>query len=270
MFTRVGRVWSYSIALRGNYDAVFVHMNEEYVLLAGLVWKLMGKRVYLWRNHYAGSWRTRLAGALATKVFYTSPDSYTASFKNAVSMPVGIDTELFRPGMAPKRGTALSLGRIAPSKRLEIFVDAMRECSDLTGDIYGEALPKNRAYREKLQTSAPANVAFYGGVPPAETPALYDSHKYFVNCSPDGMFDKTIFEALAAGALAVSSNRNLRDAIDPRLSFDGTVAGLVQTLRRLENLSASDTEALRQEGRSYVETTHSLRVWRDRLLQEMA
>ena len=27
---------------RNNYDAVFVHMNQEYVLLGGLIWKLLG------------------------------------------------------------------------------------------------------------------------------------------------------------------------------------------------------------------------------------
>ena len=29
--------------LRREYDAVFVHMNQEYVLLAGWLWKLLGK-----------------------------------------------------------------------------------------------------------------------------------------------------------------------------------------------------------------------------------
>src|SRR3989338_9057482 len=50
-------IWS----LRNDYDSVFVHMNEEYVLLAGVFWRLLGKRIVLWRNHKKGSWRTRLA-----------------------------------------------------------------------------------------------------------------------------------------------------------------------------------------------------------------
>lgn len=40
---------------RKNYDSVFVHMNQEYVLLGGLIWKLFGKKVMLWRNHPDGS-----------------------------------------------------------------------------------------------------------------------------------------------------------------------------------------------------------------------
>ena len=33
--------------LRHQYDSVFVHMNEEYVLIAGSLWRLFGKRVIL-------------------------------------------------------------------------------------------------------------------------------------------------------------------------------------------------------------------------------
>src|SRR3989344_92970 len=43
---------------RENYEVVFVHMNEEYVLLAGLPWRLLGKRISMWRNHPAGSFLT--------------------------------------------------------------------------------------------------------------------------------------------------------------------------------------------------------------------
>ena len=35
------------------------------------------------------------------------------------------------------------------------------------------------------------------GIPYAEAPALYRTYDIFVNQSPSGMFDKTIFEAMA-------------------------------------------------------------------------
>src|SRR5205823_2881232 len=86
----LGRFLKYVLKLHDEYKTVFVHMNEEYVLIAGWWWKLSGKRVYLWRNHAKGSWKTRLAVFFSTKVFYTSPSSFTAQFKKAVQMPVGI------------------------------------------------------------------------------------------------------------------------------------------------------------------------------------
>ena len=37
--------------LRPKYDAVLVHMNPEYVILGGVDWRLMGKKIYFWYNH---------------------------------------------------------------------------------------------------------------------------------------------------------------------------------------------------------------------------
>src|SRR3989338_1489201 len=65
-------LYRYLFLIRGSYDKVFVHMNQEYVLLVGLYWKLKNIPVYLWRNHPKGSILTRLAVLLSMKVFCTS------------------------------------------------------------------------------------------------------------------------------------------------------------------------------------------------------
>ena len=36
---------------RKNYDKVFVHMNQIYIILGGLFWKLSGKEIGLWYAH---------------------------------------------------------------------------------------------------------------------------------------------------------------------------------------------------------------------------
>ena len=82
-------------AERDNYDAVFVHMNQEYVLLGGLFWQIWGKKVFMWRNHPKGNILTRIAVYFSDKVFYTAPNSYTARFNKSVKMPVGVDTSVF-------------------------------------------------------------------------------------------------------------------------------------------------------------------------------
>ena len=80
------------------YDSVFVHMNAEYMVLGGFLWRLWDKRVALWYNHPARSLKVRVAASLAHRVFYTSPQSFTARYRRkARQMPVGIDTTQFRP-----------------------------------------------------------------------------------------------------------------------------------------------------------------------------
>ena len=115
-------IWS----LRAGYDAVFVHMNPVYILLGGLIWRLLGKNCYLWYNHSHGTAATRLAAIMATGVFYTSPFSYTARFRNSRRMPAGIDTQLFQrdPGTARQPRSILYLGRISPIKKVDVLIRA--------------------------------------------------------------------------------------------------------------------------------------------------
>src|SRR6185369_1642182 len=93
LMSRARYVWRfYKYIFGAEYDAVFVHMNQEYVLLGGIFWKLMLKPAYMWRNHHAGSRLTDVAAFFCKKVFCTSRFSYTAKYKKTVIMPVGVDT----------------------------------------------------------------------------------------------------------------------------------------------------------------------------------
>jgi glycosyltransferase involved in cell wall biosynthesis len=222
------RTYEYAWDLRDEYDAVFVHMNQEYVLLAGWLWRLMGKRVYMWRNHYSGSWLTDIAAAFCTKVFCTSKHSYTAKYKKTVLMPVGIDLSRFERANGAQEGAALHtfrsilfLARIAPSKRPEMLIDALGTVLargvSFTADIVGSPADGDEGYAHSLETRAESlglhdRVRFLDGVPHEQTPALYAAHDIFVNCSPSGMFDKTLFEAAAAGCRVIAASDDFKDA----------------------------------------------------------
>jgi len=213
------RFLSLAWKLRSSYDAVYVHMNEEYLLIAGLMWRVLRKPAALWRNHYAGSIKTRAAGMLAQKVFYTSTYSYTAQFANAVRMPVGVDTGLFeRLAHAPRdQRSILFLARLSPSKRPEMLIDALgmlaKKGIDFSATIAGSPLPAHQPYAHALlekvrDLGLSDQVRFVPGMPPSQTPEVFAAHAVFVNCAPSGMLDKTIFEAAASGCcvLAVSED----------------------------------------------------------------
>lgn len=214
--------------LRFHYDAVFVHMNQEYVLLGGLYWKVVGRPVYMWRNHYAGSLLTDLAVAFCKKVFCTSKSSYTAKYKKTVLMPVGIDTEVFKPAGERKPNTILSLGRIAPSKNIHTILAALKKLHEdgveFSASIYGGALPQDASYLEEQKQfvereGLQEKVRFYSGVPHYQTPAIYSSHDIFVNASRSGMFDKTILEAAACGCVPLASSEDWRELVGEEYFF---------------------------------------------------
>ena len=204
---------------RRRYRAVLVHMNQEYVLVAGLMWRLLGKRVLLWRNHYAGSWLTRLAGRLSALVLCTSRRSFTADFPNARIMPVGVDLAAFTPSDVEGRDprSILMLGRISPSKHVDLLVETIaalaRRGVECRATIVGDAVPGDEDYAASLHEKADAlrvadRITWLSGVPNRETPALYRSHSVFVNASRSGMFDKTIIEAAASGCRVVSASED--------------------------------------------------------------
>ncbi|HVW82862.1 MAG TPA: glycosyltransferase [Candidatus Paceibacterota bacterium] len=238
--------------LRRDYDAVFVHMNQEYVLVAGTLWKMLGKPVYLWRNHYAGSFLTRIAAAFCAKVFYTSAHSYTARFANAVRMPVGVDLARFGTAAASSAPRSiLFLARMSPAKRPEMLLRALaalaREGAEFSAVFCGSPLPRDRAWYEKLKEEARSlgiaeRIEWKPSIANAQTPALYRAHAIFVNCSPSGMFDKTLFEAAACGCRVLASSDDWR-ALAGADSFFSSEAELAVRLKETFVLPASTTPA---------------------------
>ncbi len=203
-----------------KYDSVFVHMNQEYVLLGGKIWRLLGKKVYMWRNHHSGSILTDIAVFFCNKVFCTSRFSYTNKFKKTVIMPVGIDLNNFKVNQSISRlpNSVLSLGRIAPSKKIHILINEIEKINipELIVNIYGDALPSDQQYLNGLKQS---KVNFYKGVPNNQTIDVYSAHEVFINLSSNGMYDKTIFEAIACGCLVLVSNDNLRGHVHDDFIF---------------------------------------------------
>jgi len=250
------RFYRYVWQLRHEYEAVFSHMNQEYILLGGVIWKLLRKRVYLERNFATGDFLTNIGVFFSTKVFCTSVVSYTARFKKTVLTPVGVDIQHFSPGTAVRiPNSILSLGRIAPIKLLHVFVEAFGILEKIPtpyiADIYGNPLPKDVPYLKELnarvQELGIKQITFHPAITNRETVAVYGSHDIFVNLTPSGSYDKTIYEAAACGCLVVASIIDWKNLADPRLSFDGSAEDLAKTLRALLDVTPREKEYLRAE-----------------------
>ena len=226
--------------LRRTYDTVFVHMNQEYLLLAGVTWKLLGKRIFFWRNHYAGSVFTDMAALFCTKIFCTSRYSYTAKYKNTEFMPVGVDTSRFLESTSVARiqHSILFFARMAPAKRPELFIEALgllkQRGVSFTASLYGSPLPVDVTYYENLKIKSrelglEESVIFYPEVPNSEAPAVFAAHEIFVNCSPSGMFDKTLFEAVGAGCVVLARSLDFCEQAGSDFHFE-TCEELAHTL----------------------------------------
>ncbi len=267
----------FSLRYYNRYDAVFVHMNEEYPVIAGWLWRLMGKKVFMWRNHNIGNTMTDIASIFCNNVFCTSKYSYTAKYKKTILMPIGIDTNLFKQNKninkIPK--SILFLSRIAPSKNVNVFIDALiilkNKGIDFIASIYGDALLKDFSYLEKLHSQIKDNglekmVKFYGGIPNYKTPEIYNSHEIFVNLSSRGMYDKTIFESMLCGCLLLASNDNLKGNIDNSQILDSVkVEEVSEKLEKILSLSSEKKNSLIDQNIQFA-NTQSLEILSNKLV----
>ena len=274
LFKYVSRFFRYAWSLRREYDAVFVHMNQEYVLLGGIFWRLSGKRIVLWRNHKKGSLLTRIASLLAHTVCYTSPDAYVAGFSNAIKMPIGIDTEVFKPrANSAERDSILFLGRLDAVKNPDVFLEALallaKDSVLFKANVYGDPTPGREAYAETLRKrfAGTKGISFHPAVRNDETPALYASHAIYVNLTPSGSFDKTIGEAMASGCIVVAANEVLRGVIPNELIVGPADAGSVaRGIRAALAMDAHARADLSARSRAYVLREHSLSLLTERLM----
>ncbi len=278
--SRLKYLWNFYRAVFSKqhlYDAVLVHMNQEYVLLGGLFWKLIRKKIYLWRNHYAGSVLTKIAALFCTNVFCTSKFSYTARYRKTILMPVGIDVEFYKPlpTVARVARSVLFYARIAPSKRPELLIEALGRLHArnvaFSADFYGAPHERDADYFEMLKRRADElrlrdRVQFPAGLPYTEGPRVYSAHEVFVNLSPSGMYDKTLFEAAACECMVLASSKDFSELVDERFVFpENDIQALSQKLESLLALSSEEKQQARSDMRTLSVSHHSLAELSDKL-----
>jgi len=268
----VRRFFSFAIGLRKKYDNVFVHMNPEYIILMGVLWRLMGKRIVLWYNHTYGTWRTKAAMRLAHVVCHTSPYAYTAGTKKSLQMPAGIDTRVFNPDPSIARipNSILYLGRIAPVKGVHLLVAAAKllvvHGVDFKLNIYGAALPRDAEYFDALRRDAgdtllAGKVELHGGIPHEEAVRVFREHEVFVNLTPAGNYDKTVLEAMACGGISVVSSKAFADILTEGFRFEENNADdLARALERNLARSAQEQKQIGETFSKYVHDTHDLQL----------
>jgi glycosyltransferase involved in cell wall biosynthesis len=248
--------------LRREYDAVFVHMNPEYLIVAGPLWKILRKRVVLWYTHRQVNLKLRVALLFASTVATAAPESFRMASPKVHAVGHGIDVERFRDA----HGTALPhepprlicVGRITPIKRLEVLIEALallRKRGILaSAELVGApAVPADHAYEARLRALAQerdvsGQVTFVGQVPNDQMPEHYAFADLSINLAPTGGIDKAVLESMAAGTLPVVANRAFEayfgDAA-PRLLFtEDDVQDLADKIQAL--VRAPDFPQLRE------------------------
>jgi glycosyltransferase involved in cell wall biosynthesis len=182
---------------RKEYDVVFVHMNPEYVVLGGLVWKLLKKKIALWYTHKSVTLRLRIAEKFADKIFTASKESFRLPSDKVEIVGHGIDIDFFMPDQNTPRGNHwLSVGRLTASKRHDLAIRAAYEAG-VPLRIAGEG--PERENLKKLADELGADVALLGPLTQVRLRDEYRRAAKLVHRSETGSLDKVVLEAAACG-----------------------------------------------------------------------
>lgn len=200
--------YRYIWQLRRDYDAVFVHMNPEYVVLGGLLWRLWHKRIALWYMHKSVTLKLRMATFFADDIFTASKESFRVSTNKLHITGHGIDTDFFFPDPSVVRGDwILSVGRLTKSKRHDLAIRRAAQ-EGRTLRIAGEG--PERAHLESLAEELHTTVQFLGPLTQAQLRDQYRTASYFIHTSETGSLDKVVLEALACGLRVVTNDPALK------------------------------------------------------------
>ena len=210
------RFYSVLWKLRSKYDGVFIHMNPEYMVLAGWLWRLTGKKVLLWYTHKAVNVKLRIATCFATKIFTASKESFRLPSNKIEVVGHGIDIEHFKPGqLVPLQNHFFAVGRLSRSKdwgTVAKVLQVLNESNIVSNpllDIAGAPVTAaDFEYIKELHQTF-GNLAFK---PFAydEMPRQYQLHSLLIHTSHTGSMDKVVLEALATGRIVVTSSEAYR------------------------------------------------------------
>jgi glycosyltransferase involved in cell wall biosynthesis len=270
--TRIIRFYRYVFECRGNYDAVLVHMNAEYAVLGGWLWRRWGKRVGLWYAHKSVTRTLQFAMRFIDRVFTVAPESFKIASEKVRAVGHGIDTELFKPDIRESsiETRIITTGRIAESKHLlEMLavLDVLHTRGELfTFTIVGEPTnPEEERYETKLRQEIGrrpyhAKVYMRGGLLHDNLPQVLNLQDVFLNFGTTGNMDKAGLEALATGVPVLTTNEAFKQLLQPHDLFvpSSHPALIADALQKFVGKSDKEKSGVMATLRNKVVADHSL------------
>ena len=151
--------------------------------------------------------------------------------------------DLYNKLRVPKRDLVVTVGRIAPEKRMGLFLEIARRSPDIEFAIIGSVASEQMSYYDSLRACAPTNVSFVVA-PLRKASELLGSAKIYLHCALNEHFGITIVESMAAGCVPI-----VHDSGGPREIVSGDVGyrwnSIAEAVRQVSTMIEDD--ALRRE-----------------------
>lgn len=266
--SRLAVIWTLlkeSWLRRGVYDAVFVRGDPQYVLLAGWLWRLLGKRIVFWYAH----WQVSLWAALAHQVAHITVSSVRAAFSHPSITPLFIGqnvdhTRFFAPATPnDAKLRCLAFGSLRPIKRIDVSIRAFLAAG---GEEIGASLTivgpsTDPEYEQALHVLAEGRSSIQWG--PAATydqvPNLLASYDVLLNACA-GSLDKVVIEAMMSGQVVIAATPGIKEWLPEELHwlYAVSIEEISYALKRVFALSSEERWKLGLRLRELAIQFHSL------------
>lgn len=280
------------IFTRSNeYDYVLVHMNPIYIVLGGMFWRLMDKKIFLWYTHKHVNLMLRVAVFFAHKVFSASKESFRLKTDKINIMGHGILTSYFAPVLNKDLGEGLekpfrviTTGRISPVKNYKLMIEAVsllyaKYKLNVNLEILGAAQSDDQIkHLEDLKVLSNSldvsdKVKFVSAVPNKEVVKFLQHSDAFLNLSETGSLDKAVLEAMSVGLLVVTSNEAFKDMlnmVDGNLFVKNEASSVAESLSYVAGMTLDKRLELSKKSREIIVREHNLTALIDKLVKSMA
>lgn len=273
---------------RKNYDEVFAHMNQVYVILGGVFWRLQRKRIGLWYAHGSVSCSLKIAEKITHIIFTSTESGFRMDSKKKKIVGQGIDTNLFKPlnnkEIREKEVfKVISVGRISPIKDYETIIGAIeilhkKGIKIKLNIIGGVGLFSQESYLgglKKMVADKGLNdiIKFSGSVANSNILCFLRESDLYVNNSHTGSLDKAVLEAMAVGLPILTCNEALDEVLGEykkKLIFPKKDSEkLANKIKGLVKIGNSEREILGQKLRKIVIENHNLSEFIKRIVNEL-
>jgi glycosyltransferase involved in cell wall biosynthesis len=271
------------LVYRKKYTHVFAHMNPEYIISAGIIWRLLGKKISLWYAHGTVSLRLKIATAFCHRVFSSTHEGFRYPTRKLHIVGQGMDLNLYQ-GVNLERGlrtpiSLASIGRISSSKRLELLLETVvilksRHIDVVCTIIGGPLTDVDKKYLETLEgyireRGLADNVIWKGALPLTEAITILKETDVFVHFGNTGSLDKAVLDAMACGVIPLSANeavKNVLQDIDQNLLVLADSQDAAAKVEYLVGQTQQDITVLRTKMAGCVQTRFSLEIFVTRII----
>lgn len=268
----VYKFYQYIWQERKNYDSIFVHMNVEYIILGGILCKVLNKKIALWYMHKSVTWKLKLAEKFSDFILTGTKESFRLASKKVHILHHGIDKNIFSFSIVSENKVLelLSVSRISAIKQIDLMVDIVNYLknqlkSEVLLNIIGVPITiKDKEYLKNLKIKVDnlglnRQIIFLGPISNDQLPSFYKRADIFLNFSQTGSLDKAILEAASCGTLVMSSNDSAKNILPQDLFINNLAAKSIgDKIINLYNLATETKNKLKLDLSRYVLEKHSL------------